>query len=370
MWWIVLGVFGYLAGCAESTVDELWFPPERSLILQTTLLGGTEGEPGQEYEFVAVAARRPAWWRIEWDFGDGSPKLVVVGSDRARHRFSGAGTYTVVARLFDQSTGALWAVGTLIANIRPTPPLPAMVLLPGGRFQQGSQRDLAEQPVREVELTVPIWVCTTEVTQELWTAVMGYNPSWVRDPRRPVENITWWEAVDFCNRLSLRHGLRPCYLRSGDSVIWDRAANGYRLPTEAEWEYACRAGTTTDTYAGDLRQPWGGCDEEEPLLEELAWYCRNSNDRTHPVGQKRPNGFGLYDMLGNVAEWCWDWYSSTAYASTPAQDPAGPPLGDRRVVRGGAWSTGSFVVRSAARVPFSPWYRGPAVGFRLVRSRI
>ncbi len=367
MWWLSIACAVVLWGCAESAVENLPVPEGAVLSIRSTLLGGTEGEPGQEYVFTAVASAAPSWFRLEWDFGDGSPREVVVGSMETRHRFSEAGTYTVAARLRDHATGALWATGTLVVNIRPTPPAPAMVLVPAGRFQMGSLRDVAEQPVHEVELTRPFWMSQTEVTQGLWTAVMGYNPSWFRGEELPVENITWWEAVEFCNRLSLRHGLQPCYSRRGDTVVWDRTANGYRLPTEAEWEYACRAGTTTDTYAGDLRQPWGAC-EEEPELEAIAWYCRNSGDRTHPVGQKQPNAFSLFDMLGNVAEWVWDWFDPNAYQQHELQDPAGPAMGTRRAVRGGAWNAGSSALRSAARYGVSPWHHSPALGFRIVRT--
>ncbi|MCS6965417.1 MAG: SUMF1/EgtB/PvdO family nonheme iron enzyme [Candidatus Kapabacteria bacterium] len=368
MWWLSLSLLVGLWGCSADPVQELVLPAERALLLTSTLKGGTEGEPGMEYVFTAVVRRKPVWFRIEWDFGDGSPRLVHIANTVASHRFQEAGTYTVVARLFDQSTGTLWAIGALVANIRPTPAPPPMVLLLPGRFLMGSLRDISEQPVHEVVLTRSLLISPTEVTQSLWDSVMGYNPSWFRGERRPVENITWWEAIDFCNRLSLRHGLRPCYVVRGDTVLWERTANGYRLPTEAEWEYACRAGSTTDTYAGDLVQPWGGCDDEEPLLQELAWYCRNSNDQTHPVGQKRPNAFGLYDMLGNVAEWVWDWFSSTAYGSHELQDPVGPPSGMDRVVRGGGWNLGSFHLRSASRVGCSPWLHTPAIGFRIVRN--
>lgn len=368
MRWIGVIAAVVLWGCAESPLEELPMPEERTVRIASDLLGGTEGEPGKEYTFTAVAPSRPAWFRLEWDFGDGSPRQVLIGTLQVRHQFVEAGTYTVVARLLDQATGALWALGTVVVNIRPTPPPPPMVTLPAGRFLMGSTRDIAEQPVHEVELTHAFLVLQTEVTQELWTAVMGYNPSWFRGAQLPVENITWWEAVEFCNRLSLRHGLQPCYTRRGDTVFWDHTANGYRLPTEAEWEYACRAGTVTDTYAGDLRQPWGACEEEEPELERIAWYCRNSDDRTHPVGQKQPNRAGLFDMLGNVAEWVWDWFDPQAYQRHEPKDPSGPLSGVRRVVRGGAWSMGSSALRSAARLSASPWHHSPAVGFRIVRT--
>jgi formylglycine-generating enzyme required for sulfatase activity len=368
MWWSLPIALLLLVGCSESPVQELSVPAEGSLRIVSTLLAGTEGKPGQEYSFTAVVAQKPAWFRLEWNFGDGTAPITVIGQTSIRYRFREEGTYTIVARLYDHSTGALWAVGTMIANIRPTPPAPAMVLVPAGSFSMGSERDISEQPVHTVQITRPFLMAQTEVTQRLWRAVMGYNPSWFEGEERPVENITWWEAIDFCNRLSVRHGLRPCYSVRGDTVVWDRTANGYRLPTEAEWEYACRAGSTTDTYLGDLQQPWGGCDTEEPLLERIAWYCRNSDDRTHPVGQKEPNAFGLYDMLGNVAEWVWDWYSSTAYQMHEEADPAGPAVGRDRVVRGGAWQTGSFGTRAAARFGYSPWHHSAAVGFRVVRN--
>ncbi len=365
-----IGILLLLAlwGCADSPIQEIGPLAQPSLRVNSTLLGGTEGEPGVEYQFTAVPSSRPTWFRLEWDFGDGTPRRLVIGSLTVEHRFQEAGTYTVVARLYDHGTGVLWATGTLIVNIRLTPPQPQMVMVPAGRFSMGSSRDFSEQPVREVVVSKPLLVLPTEVTQQLWVAVMGYNPSYFSGDQRPVENITWWEAIDFCNRLSVRHGLRPCYLFRGDTVIWDRTANGYRLPTEAEWEYVCRSGTVTDTYAGDLRQPWGGCEEDEPVLLPIAWYCRNSDDRTHAVGQKQPNGFGLFDMLGNVAEWVWDWYSNTAYQSADSVDPAGPPSGSQRVVRGGAWNLGNFFLRAAARMGLSPWHHSPAVGFRIVRT--
>ncbi len=365
-WSLLLLLSALAIGCGEAPVQVLSPEEPAPLRLRSTLLGGSEGEPGREYEFELLAERLPAWSRVEWDFGDGG-RVTTIGRTLVRYRFTAAGTYTVVVRLYDHSRGLLWGVATAIANIRPTPPPPAMVELPPGRFWMGSERDFTEQPIHQVELTRPLLVMVTEVPQWLWSAVMGYNPSWFRGDSLPVENVTWWEAVEFCNRLSLRHGLQPCYRWQGDTLLWDRLANGYRLPTEAEWEYACRAGTVTDTYAGDLQQPWGGCESEEPLLDDIAWYCRNSDARTHPVARKRPNAFGLYDMLGNVSEWVWDWYESTAYQQHSTTDPEGPPSGERRCVRGGSWQHGAFLVRSAARGALSPWHHSPAVGFRIVR---
>jgi len=365
-WSLLLPLSALVIGCEEAPVQLLSPEEPAPLLLRSTLLGGSEGEPGREYEFELLADQFPAWYRVEWDFGDGG-RVTTIGRALVRYRFVREGTYTVVAQLYDHSRGILWGIATAIANIRQTPPPPAMVELPPGRFWMGSDRDFAEQPIHQVELTRPLLVMVTEVPQWLWSAVMGYNPSWFRGDSLPVENVTWWEAVEFCNRLSLRHGLQPCYRWQGDTLLWDRLANGYRLPTEAEWEYVCRAGTLTDTYAGDLQQPWGGCESEEPLLDSIAWYCRNSDARTHPVARKPPNPFGLYDMLGNVAEWVWDWYESTAYRRHSTADPEGPPSGDRRCVRGGSWQHGAFALRSAARGALSPWHHSPAVGFRIVR---
>jgi hypothetical protein len=233
--WSLLILLSALAiGCEEAPVQVLSPEEPAPLRLRSTLLGGSEGEPGREYEFELLAEQLPAWSRVEWDFGDGG-RVTTIGRTLVRYRFTAAGTYTVVARLYDHSRGLLWGVATAIANIRPTPPPPAMVELPPGRFWMGSERDFTEQPIHQVELTRPLLVMVTEVPQWLWSAVMGYNPSWFRGDSLPVENVTWWEAVEFCNRLSLRHGLQPCYRWQGDTLLWDRLANGYRLPTEAEW---------------------------------------------------------------------------------------------------------------------------------------
>lgn len=154
-------------------------------------------------------------------------------------------------------------------------------------------------------------IAAVQVTQELYAAVTGCWPSTIHDRRLPVVNVSWPEAVRFCNAASRRDGLRPAYaLTSGDEdVVWDVAADGYRLPTEAEWEYACRAGTSRPRYGP---------------LDDIAWYRHNSSERVHDVGGKRPNAWGLYDTLGNVWEWCWDIYDAETY-------------GSYRVLRGGGW---------------------------------
>ena len=160
-----------------------------------------------------------------------------------------------------------------------------------------------------------------EVTQEQYERVMGKNPSRFKGPQLPVERVSWKAAVSFCTKLS--------------AFPEEQAAGRtYRLPTEAEWEYACRAGSTTDFCFGDAE--WG--------LDDYAWYEDNSDHRTHPVGQKRPNAWGLYDMHGNVWEWCADWHDEAYYEASPVDDPQGPATGVDRVGRGGSWSESAAVM--------------------------
>jgi formylglycine-generating enzyme required for sulfatase activity len=159
--------------------------------------------------------------------------------------------------------------------------------------------------------------------------------------------------VEYCNRLSQREGLTSAYQLSGTNVTCNWNANGYRLPTEAEWEYACRAGTTTAYNTGNT------------ISTNTGWYGDNSNYTMHPVGQKPANAWGLYDMHGNVDEWCWDWYDS--YSSGAQTNPRGPTSGSYRVGRGGCWAAGGQSLRSASRGTFNPSFKDGAMGFRLVR---
>ncbi|MBN1425919.1 SUMF1/EgtB/PvdO family nonheme iron enzyme [Candidatus Fermentibacteria bacterium] len=245
-----------------------------------------------------------------------------------------------------------------------------MVSLSGGTFQMGSTSSWAyswEQPVHQVTVSA-FSIAKDEVTQAQYQEVMGTNPSYFQGANRPVEQVTWWDAAKFCNALSAREGLTKFYndddLNSQASTVrmtW--SANGYRLPTEAEWEYACRAGSTTDFYNGNLTNPY--CEPLDPNLDLIGWYCGNSNDQTHDVGGKQPNTFGLYDMSGNVWEWCNDWYGD--YSSGSQTDPTGPSSGSTRVRRGGSWYSYAQSCRSAYRYDYSPGYSYYDIGFRLVR---
>ena len=224
------------------------------------------------------------------------------------------------------------------------------VWIPPGEFQMGSTSQRAypdEQPVTRVRISKGFYLGKYKVTQDQWQAVMGNNPSHFSGCGRcPVEQVSWDDAQAFIGRLNARSG--------GDR---------YRLPTEAEWEYAARAGTTTDTYAGDITEP----DGNDPVLNGIAWYGSNSGGRTHPVGQKAPNGFGLYDMLGNVREWVVDWYGG--YLGGAVTDPSGPASGSDRVFRGGDFFNGAGVCRPAIRGHWDPGRRDDAgLGFRLLRT--
>jgi formylglycine-generating enzyme required for sulfatase activity len=168
--------------------------------------------------------------------------------------------------------------------------------------------------------------------------------------------VNWYEAVEYCNRLSLKEGLTPAYRGSGDSIVCDFNATGYRLPTEAEWEYAAKAGNKN--Y---LSYEYSGGNS----VERVAWHSGNSGNSTHPVGTKQPNDLGLYDMSGNVWEWCWDWYGS--YSGGSQTDPRGASSGTSRVVRGGSWNSDAASVRSAIRRYNPPSNRRDYLGFRLVR---
>ena len=201
------------------------------------------------------------------------------------------------------------------------------------------------------------------VPRGLYADVMGQDPGRpeTASPELPVNNVSWFDAVQFCNALSERDGLQLCYRFDGRDVVWNIDADGYRLPTEAEWEYACRAGTETCWSFGN----------DESQLGEYAWFDNNSNQRPHPVGRKKPNAWGLHDMHGNVWEWCWDWYAR--YPDRPSgqidRDPMGPPgsAANIKIVRGGSFAYGAWFLRCALRGRFEPDDRGMDIGFRCVR---
>ncbi len=217
-----------------------------------------------------------------------------------------------------------------------------MVSLPAGEFLMGSNSgNPDEAPAHTVKLTA-FAMDKFEVTQEMLAKAQVPNPShWSDNPKRPVERARWRDAKQYCNERSLLEGLKPCYDEKTEDWNCDYAANGYRLPTEAEWEYAARAGTTGD-------YEFGGADK----LRMFSWCAENGDQKTHLVGQKKPNRWGLHDLYGNVSEWCEDVYEPGYYKNSPAQDPTGPasPGKDvQRVMRGGSWKSTPEMCRVSFR---------------------
>jgi formylglycine-generating enzyme len=245
------------------------------------------------------------------------------------------------------------------------------VRVEGGTFQMGSNNsDNDEKPIHTVTVK-SFSMSKYPVTQKEWFDVMGTTIRQQRDmadkswPLRgegdnyPMYYVNWNEAVEYCNKRSLKEGLTPVYRGSGNSITCDWNANGYRLPTEAEWEYAAKGGNKDYMifeYSGSNS------------VDAVGWYSANSGSNTHPVGTKAPNSLGLYDMSGNVWEWCWDWYVASYYASSPSSDPKGASSGSDRVIRGGSWNDGARGLRSANRDDSPPSRRGGDIGFRLVRN--
>lgn len=213
-----------------------------------------------------------------------------------------------------------------------------MIAVPAGQVALSDRRT---QRSWSVDLA-PYELGVFPITQAVYADVTGRRPSAVQGDELPVEGVSWWDAVRFCNVLSQREGFAPAYRFhvDGEGVDWDASADGYRLPTEAEWEYACRAGTTGPRYGP---------------LDEIAWYRGNSDERIHDVGGKMPNPWGFYDMLGNVWDWCWDVYDAEVY-------------GSYRVLRGGGWFDEHWSCRASARRRSHPTFQVDDVGFRVARS--
>ncbi len=230
-----------------------------------------------------------------------------------------------------------------------------MASIPGGSFTMGSSSTASESPEHTVTVS-PFLMSAFEITQEQYQAVTGTNPSSLySEYSLPQGKVSWMDAARFCNTVSRSAGLEPCYnLATGEC---DFSKNGYRLPTEAEWEYACRAGTTTRYHTGDA----------ESDLALAGWYLKNSGGQIKPVGRKTPNAWGLYDMHGNLAEWCNDW--DGAYLSGGAVDPTGPSLGSKRIFRGGSATLAADFCTVSTRRSVTPDSAGESIGFRVVRRQ-
>jgi formylglycine-generating enzyme required for sulfatase activity/WD40 repeat protein len=235
-----------------------------------------------------------------------------------------------------------------------------MVLIPGGSFSMGDSAGRSDETPHDVTVSA-FYLDKYAVTQELYQKIMGVNPSKRKGATLPVERTQWTDAIRFCNKCSELEGLTPCYdLRT---LACDFEADGYRLPTEAEWEYACRAGSTARYCFGDA----------ESDLPCYAWFKPGSGGQTRPVGEKLPNHWGLYDMHGNVWQWCNDYYSDTYYSESQRDNPRGPATGKNRVLRGGAWDCPAEKCRAAYRHSEFPVYSdacfgADSYGFRRARK--
>ena len=222
-----------------------------------------------------------------------------------------------------------------------------------------------DYPVHKVTLSKPFYIGKFEVTNAQWKALMGTEKSEFNGQNLPVEKVTWYDCIEFCNKLSEKHGLTKCYKKNGKDVQCDWLANGWRLPTEAEWEYACKAGTTTDFYSGNLTND--KCTPLDINLDMIGFYCGNSNSSPKPVGKKAPNAYGIYDMSGNVLEWCWDFWGDYPY--TEIIDPKGSSKSSARVLRGGSCNYYANGCRSSYREKYNYMNEsGSSVGFRICRN--
>jgi formylglycine-generating enzyme len=215
-------------------------------------------------------------------------------------------------------------------------------LIEPGEFMMGSDKggewDKQEKPAHKVKITKAFYIGVYEVTQEQYEKIMGKNPSSFKGAKLPVDSVGWKEAQEFCKKLSEKENAE------------------YFLPTEAQWEYACRAGSKTEYYWGDK------------MDNEFCWYTGTSGKKTHDVGTKKSNDFGLYDMSGNVYEICSDWYDENYYKTSPEEDPKGPEKGTGKVIRGGCWAARETYCRSASRVGISERAEMDRIGFRVCRA--
>ena len=237
-----------------------------------------------------------------------------------------------------------------------------MVKISGGWFDMGSKRGEADESPAHKVWVDSFMMDKYELTQEQYVKLVGTNPSTFRGASRPVDTITWTDAALYCNLRSRAESLQPCYDEESETWECSFQANGYRLPTEAEWEYACRAGTSTKySFGNDVRK-----------LKAYAWFTGNSVKKTHQVGQKKPNRWGLYDMYGNVAEWCNDVYDIYYYKRSQPKNPRGSKEGDIKVLRGGGWQDSAESLRSSWRAgenfSFVDACIMDSLGFRCVRN--
>ncbi|MDR1618391.1 MAG: SUMF1/EgtB/PvdO family nonheme iron enzyme [Treponema sp.] len=316
---------------------------------------------------VSISARSAGILTIRRKDGPATGPGISMKANSPIKRSLDDGTYTLSMNYADTVVETRDVAVSKGKNIPPVyfnhqvPNLDGFVLLRGGSFQMGSSENERNRRNNEAAHQVTVssfFIGQKEITQREYAAVTGKNPSANRDNNLPVEQVTWIDAINYCNARSQREGLTPAYQVQGRRVTWNRAANGYRLPTEAEWEYACRAGTSSAYYTGSS------------ISGRQANFKDSGNGRTVRGGAYAANPWGLYDMAGNVWEWCWDF--SGEYTAERQQDPVGPfaPSSDeyRHVTRGGAFSNDADILRSAYRGSDKLTTANNILGFRIARS--
>ena len=236
-----------------------------------------------------------------------------------------------------------------------------MISVTGGTFTMGDTYGdgfLPERPAHQVTVS-SFLISKFELTQKQWIQALGYNPARSWADNQPVESVSWKDAVNYCNSRSSIEGLDQCYKTENGKIVCDFSQKGYRLPTEAEWEFAARGGLLSKNtkYSGNSN------------LTEVAWFYNDADNKTHDVGLKNPNELGIYDMSGNVWEFCWDYFSDTYYSAAPQTNPTGPINSQYRSLRGGSWADDYVFNRVYYRNYYGENDRGTNVGLRLVRSQ-
>ncbi len=399
-----------LAACADDPAEPANDAPQACFAVDPAQ-GDSETLFVLDAACSADAEDELAELRFEWDWqGDGAADSSLLGEPLVEHRFA-AGQHRVVLRVVDSLAGE--DRDTLELSVAAhVPPPGTFIAVPAGSFMMGSLDGApgtisAEYPRHEVTLSRGFRIQSTEVTNAQYLEMMQWaiahghatlGASALRDaldgstvelldmdspyceiadnglelatakPSYPVRAVSWYGAAAYCDWLSLREHLPRAY----DHADWScgdgepYAAAGYRLPTEAEWEYACRAGTQTSFAGGMITQPT--CSPPDPVLAAMGWYCANAGGNSHPVAQKQANAWGLADMHGNLAEWCGDWYASDYYETSPAQDPPGPATGLDRLRRGGVFFDSAQHCQSGTRRSASPAAGSFAIGFRPLRG--
>ena len=355
------------AGSAVTAPSGTWNISTKTITVTAVNLNTATG---QEIEYAMSASASASSASLTWAVN----KLTFTGADGVTVNK----TYYVYAR---SKENANYNAGASSVSEGISTVVIEMVSISAGTFSMGSPEDeqgrTGNETKHSVTLTKSFYMGKYQVTQAQWVTVMGdgedrTTSTYGKGDKYPVYRINWYDAIVFCNKLSMMEGLDPVYSIKGstkpadwgtiptasntewDGAVMDMSKNGYRLPTEAEWEYACRAGTTTAYNTGS-----------NTISDNTGWYKNNSENKTHEVGLKYENAWGLYDMHGNVWEWCWDWYKADITADNT--DPTGDITGSSRRLRGGSSYYNPENLRSASRSSNDPFVRGTDLGFRVVR---